>query len=228
MTDIRVVVADDHPIVRAGLTALLDSLAGITVVATATDGRQAVREVLLHRPEVAIVDLRMPVRDGFETIAELSRAAPEVAVLVLTMFEDDSSILAAVRAGAAGYLVKGAEPAEIERAIRAVAAGQALFGSAIATRVLATMSDPTPAAPPFPQLTGREREVLSLLAGALPNSIIARRLGLSAKTVANHLSTIFAKLGVSDRTQAILLAREAGLQAEAPSGPGRDAPSESR
>ncbi|HVD19995.1 MAG TPA: response regulator transcription factor [Propionibacteriaceae bacterium] len=218
MSDIRVVLADDHPVVRAGLAALLGSLHGIEVVGVAADGHEAVREVVLHRPNVAMLDLQMPGQDGFAATRQITRAAPDVAVLVLTMFDDDDSVFAAMRAGARGYVVKGAEQEEIGRAIRAVASGEAIFGPGVAQRVLRFFATPAPAANPFPELTTREREILDLLAAAMPNSVIATRLGLSPKTVANHLSSIFAKLQVADRAQAILRARDAGL------GVGQDRP----
>jgi DNA-binding NarL/FixJ family response regulator len=212
MNEIRVVLADDHPVVRAGLAALLGSLQGIEVVGVASDGREAVREVVLQRPNVAVLDLQMPGQDGFAATREITRVAPEVAVLVLTMFDDDDSVFAAMRAGARGYVVKGAEQEEIGRAIRAVASGEAIFGPGIAQRVLRYFAaPPSAAADPFPELTAREREILGLLAAAMPNSTIATRLGLSPKTVANHLSSIFTKLQVADRAQAILRARDAGL-----------------
>jgi DNA-binding NarL/FixJ family response regulator len=211
MNDIRVVLADDHPVVRAGLAALLGSMAGIEVVGVAADGHEAVREVVVRRPNVAMLDLQMPGQDGFAATREIARAAPEVAVLVLTMFDDDDSVFAAMRAGARGYVVKGAEQEEIARAIRAVASGEAIFGPGVAQRVLRFFATPTPTADPFPELTAREREILDLLAAAMPNSMIAKRLGLSPKTVANHLSSIFTKLQVADRAQAILRARDAGL-----------------
>jgi len=211
MADIRVVLADDHPVVRAGLTALLGSLSGIEVVAVAADGHAAVKEVVLHRPDVAVLDLQMPGQDGFAATREITRRMPEVAVLVLTMFTDDESVFAAMRAGARGYVVKGAEQDEIGRAIRAVASGEAIFGPGVAQRVLQYFSAPQTAVDPFPELTGREREILDLLARTLSNSAIARRLGLSPKTVANHISSILAKLQVADRAQAVLRAREAGL-----------------
>jgi DNA-binding NarL/FixJ family response regulator len=209
---IRVVIADDHPIVRTGLAALLSSLEGIEVAGVAQTGREAVDKVLATRPEVAIVDLKMPDLDGFEATREIARVAPEVAVLVLTMFDDDASVFAAMRAGARGYLVKGAEQDEIERAIRAVARGEAIFGPAVAGRVLGFLSNP-PAAinGSFPELTERERRILDLLASGLPNHAIGVRLGIAAKTVANNVSSIFAKLQVADRAQAIIRAREAGL-----------------
>jgi DNA-binding NarL/FixJ family response regulator len=208
---IRVVLADDHPVVRAGLAALLTSLPGIEVVGVAATGREAIREVVTSRPDVAVLDLQMPDLDGFAATRELARSAPEVAVLVLTMFEDDDSVFAAMRAGARGYLVKGAEQEEIARAIRAVAAGEAIFGPGVARRVLTFFSAPPPAADPFPELTTRERQILDLLAAGLSNTAIANRLDLAAKTVANNVSTIFTKLGIADRAAAIIQARNAGL-----------------
>ncbi|WP_238155151.1 response regulator transcription factor [Kribbella soli] len=207
---IRVVLADDHPVVRAGLAALLSSLPGIEVVGVAATGREAIREVVTTRPDVAVLDLQMPDLDGFAATRELARAAPEVAVLVLTMFEDDDSVFAAMRAGARGYLVKGAEQEEIARAIRAVAAGEAIFGPGVARRVLTFFAAPPPTAP-FPELTTREREILDLLAAGLSNPAIATRLDLAPKTVANNVSTIFTKLGTADRATAIIQARNAGL-----------------
>jgi DNA-binding NarL/FixJ family response regulator len=211
MNDIRVVLADDHPVVRAGLTALLSSLPGIEVVAVATTGREAVREVVTTKPDVAVLDLQMPDLDGFAATREICRVAPQVAVLALTMFEDDDSVFAAMRAGARGYLVKGAEQEEIARAIRAVAAGEAIFGPGVARRVLGFFAAPPVVAEPFPELTSREREILDLLASGLPNATIGQRLGLASKTVANNVSAIFTKLQVADRAQAIVRARDAGL-----------------
>lgn len=211
MSHVRVVLADDHPVVRAGLAALLGSLPDVEVVGVAADGRSAVKEVVLHRPDVAVLDLQMPELDGLAATREITRLAPAVAVLVLTMFDDEDSVFAAMRAGARGYVVKGAEQEEIGRAIRAVAAGEAIFSPGVAQRVLRYFAIPQPVADPFPQLTAREREILDLLAAALPNAAIATRLGLSPKTVANHLSSIFTKLQVADRAAAILRAREAGL-----------------
>jgi DNA-binding NarL/FixJ family response regulator len=208
---VRVVLADDHPVVRTGLTALLGTLPDVEVVGVAADGRQAVKEVVLLRPDVALLDLQMPGLDGFAATREIGRLAPKVGVLVLTMFDDDDSVFAAMRAGARGYVVKGAEQDEIGRAIRAVAAGEAIFSPGVASRVLRFFAAPPPVVDPFPELTSREREVLDLLAAALPNAAIATRLELSPKTVANHLSSIFTKLQVADRATAILRAREAGL-----------------
>jgi DNA-binding NarL/FixJ family response regulator len=208
---IRVVLADDHPVVRAGLSALLSSLPGIEVVGVASTGREAVREVVTLRPDVAVLDLQMPDLDGFAATRELARSAPSVAVLVLTMFGDDDSVFAAMRAGARGYLVKGAEQDEIARAIRAVAAGEAIFGPGVARRVLGFFSAPPVVAEPFPELTDREREILDLLASGMSNSAIGQQLGLASKTVANNVSAIFTKLAVADRAQAIVRARDAGL-----------------
>lgn len=208
---VRVVIADDHPVVRAGLAALLQSLPGIEVVGIADSGRAAVREVVTTRPHVAVLDLQMPDLDGVAAAREIARVAPSVAVLVLTMFSDDESLLAAVKAGARGYLVKGAEQEEIARAIRAVAAGDAIFGPVVAQRLLGFLSLPPAAAKPFPGLTARELEVLDLLGAGMSNTIIGARLGVATKTVANTVSSVFAKLQVADRNQAIVRAREAGL-----------------
>ena len=208
---VRVVLADDHPVVRAGLAALLSSLPGVEVVAVASNGREAVREVVTARPDVAVLDLQMPELDGFAATRELGRVAPDVAVLVLTMHEDDDSVFAAMRAGARGYLVKGAEQEEIERAIRGVAAGEAIFGPGVAQRVLGFFSAPPVSSEPFPELSTREREILDLLAAGLANAAIASRLNVAPKTVANNVSAIFVKLQVADRAQAIVRARDAGL-----------------
>lgn len=210
---IRVLVADDHPVVRSGLVGVLSSLDGFQVVGVAEDGNAAVRESVLHHPDVVVMDLKMPGTDGFTAIRELARVAPSVRVCVLTMYDDDDSLFAAMRAGAHGYLLKGAEQDEIARAVRSIAAGEAIFGPGIAVRVLHQLTAPPqePAAAIFPELTARELEVLGLLAEALSTSAIARRLEVSAKTVSNHVSNILTKLHVADRTQAAMLARESGL-----------------
>jgi DNA-binding NarL/FixJ family response regulator len=209
---IRVVIADDHPIVRTGLTALLGSLPDFEVVGVAADGRAAVREVVLTKPDVALLDLRMPELDGIAATRELARVAPAVAVLVLTMHDDDDSVFAAMSAGARGYLVKGVEQEDIARAISSVAAGEAIFGPGVAQRVLGYLQSPrTSNDTAFPQLTTREHEILDLIAGGLNNTAIANRLGVAPKTVANNVSSIFAKLQVADRAQAIVQARDAGL-----------------
>jgi len=209
---VRVVIADDHPVVRDGLRALLASLPDMELVGEATTGREAVRSAVTQRPDVLVMDLRMPDLDGASATAEIARVAPDVAVLVLTMFDDDESVFAAMRAGARGYLVKGASQQEIVRAISAVDAGEAIFGPGVARRVLSFFAAPPKAAEPaFPELSPREREVLDLIAAGLANPAIASRLGLSVKTVGNHTSAIFAKLQVAGRAEAIIRARDAGL-----------------
>jgi DNA-binding NarL/FixJ family response regulator len=207
-----VVIADDHPVVRDGLRALLGSLGGVCVVGEAATGREAVRQAVTLRPDVLVLDLRMPDLDGVQATRQVVHDAPAVAVLVLTTFDDDDNLQDAVRAGARGYLLKGASQEEIARAIGVVAAGGAVFGASVASRVLGRVSTP-PAPPPlpFPQLTPRERQILNLVATGLPNTSVAAALGLSAKTVGNHLSSVFAKLEVSSRHEAIVAARDAGL-----------------
>jgi DNA-binding NarL/FixJ family response regulator len=212
---IRVVIADDHPVVRGGLRALLSTIDGIEVVGEAEDGEGAVREVQLSRPDVLLVDIRMPVLDGVGATRRVREAVPETAVLVLTMYDDDATLFTAMQAGARGYLLKGADQEEIVGAIRAVAAGQAIFGPGIASRVLGYFASPPVADPPaneaFPELTARERDILTLLADGRRTADIAAELYLSPKTVSNNLTAIFAKLEVADRAAAIIRAREHGL-----------------
>jgi len=210
-TCVRVVIADDHPVVRDGLSALLASVPSLAVAGTASDGREAVRAAVTLRPDVLIMDIQMPGLGGVAATAEIARAAPGVAVLMLTMFDDDDSVFAAMRAGARGYVLKGAQQDEIVRAIHAVAAGQAIFGPGIARRVLGLAAAPPGRSVPFPELTGRERQVLDLIAAGVRNPEIAQRMSIAPKTVANHIAAIFAKLQVPDRNQAIILARDAGL-----------------
>jgi DNA-binding NarL/FixJ family response regulator len=211
---IRIIIVDDHPLMREGLRALVASLPDIEVVGEAGDGEAARREVQLTRPDVVVMDLHMPGTNGVEATRAILRATPATRVLVLTMFEDDESVFAAMRAGASGYLVKGAQQDEIVRAVRSVAAGQAIFGPSVARRIIdffATGTRAVPAAEPFPELTAREREVLDLIAAGRTNAAIARQLVISGKTVSNHISAIFAKLQVADRAEAIIRARQAGL-----------------
>jgi DNA-binding NarL/FixJ family response regulator len=208
---IRVALADDHPVVRDGLSALLGSVEGIDVVVTASTGRDAVRAAVTLRPDVMVLDIQMPDLDGVSAAREITRDAPAVAVLMLTMFDDEESVFAAMRAGARGYVLKGATQEEIVRAIRAVAAGEAIFGPGIARRVLGRLSGAGVTTQPFPLLTPRERQVLELLAAGLPTTVIGRKLGLATKTINNHASAIFAKLQVADRTEAVLRARDAGI-----------------
>ena len=208
---IRIVVADDHPVVRDGLRTLFESYPDTELIGEASTGREAIQAAVVERPDVLIMDLGMPDVDGFAATAEITRVAPEVAVLVLTMSDDDDTVFAAMRAGARGYLVKGATKDEIIRAVTAVAAGEAIFGPDAARRVLRYFNALPRKREPFPELTPREREVLDVLAAGLSNSAIAARLGLSLKTVNNNTSTIFAKLAVAGRAEAIIRAREAGL-----------------
>jgi DNA-binding NarL/FixJ family response regulator len=209
-TVIRVVLADDHPVVVAGLRALLGSLPGFEVVGEAADGEGVVRQVELTRPDVVLMDIRMPGTDGLEATRRIRAAAPDTAVLVLTMLNDDETVLAAMRAGAHGYLLKGAGQDELERALRGVVAGEAIFGPGVAARMLQYFAGGDDAMS-LPQLTEREREVLDLIATGLRNQAIAQHLHLSPKTVANHISSIFAKLRVTDRSALIVWARKQGL-----------------
>jgi DNA-binding NarL/FixJ family response regulator len=222
---VRIVLADDHPVVRGGLRALIATIDGIEVVGEAGDGEAAVREAQLLRPDVVLMDVRMPGLGGVEATRRIRESTPETAVLILTMYDDDATVLTAMRAGARGYLLKGAEQEEIVGAIRAVVAGQAIFGPGIASRVLDYFAaPPVPAAEPFPELTDRERDILDLLASGHRTAAIAERLFLSPKTVSNHLTNVFAKLEVADRTEAVLRAREGGLGRERglrPDGEGR-------
>jgi DNA-binding NarL/FixJ family response regulator len=214
VTPIRVLLVDDHPVVRRGLASLLGTLEGFEVVGEAADGESAVRETQLLRPDVVLMDVRMPGTDGVDATRRIRAAVPEAAVLILTMHDDDATVFTAMQAGARGYLLKGAEQDEIAGAIRAVVAGQAIFGPGIASRLLGYFASP-PAGPaqadPFPELTNREREILELLSEGHRTAAIADRLHLSPKTVSNNLTTIFAKLEVSDRTAAVIRARERGL-----------------
>jgi DNA-binding NarL/FixJ family response regulator len=208
---IKILVADDHPVVRDGLRALFAEYPDITLIGEAATGREAIKAAVIDRPDVIIMDLAMPDTDGFSATAEISRVAPEVAVLILTMSDDDVTVTKAMRAGARGYLLKGATKEEILRAVTAVADGQAIFGPSVAQRILARLGAPATGDDPFPQLTPREHDVLRLLSLGLSNSAIADRLGLSLKTVNNNTSAIFTKLNVATRTEAAILARDRGL-----------------
>lgn len=213
MNPIRVLVADDHPVVRRGMRALLTSLDGVEVVGEAATGADAVREAQLAAPDVVMMDVQMPGMDGVEATRRVVAAAPGVAVLVLTMFDDDETVLSAMRAGARGYLLKGAEQEEILAALRSVVAGQVVVGPGVAQRLLAALAGPRQVDQEvvFPELTPREREILERIAAGESNGTIAAGLGLAAKTVGNHVSAIFAKLGVATRAEAIVRAREGGL-----------------
>ncbi len=208
---IRVLIVDDHPIMRDGLRALIDSLPDVEVAGEAADGDSARRETQITHPDVVLMDLHMPGTNGVDATRAILRSVPGTRVLVLTMFEDDDSVFAAMRAGASGYLVKGAQQDEITRAIRSVAAGQAIFGPTVARRIISFFTGQAHTAAPFPDLTAREREILDLIAAGQSNAAIARQLVISPKTVSNHISAIFAKLQVTGRSEAIVRARQAGL-----------------
>ena len=210
---LRVLLADDHPVFRKGLRALLTSLPGATIVGEAADGEQAVRLAAQHQPDIVVMDINMPGVNGIEAARRIVAARPGTAVLVLTMFDDDDSVFAAMRAGARGYLVKGSDTDDVVRAITAVGNGEAIFGPPIARRILAFLTRPLSAYDEhmFPELSTREREVLNHIAAGATNTDIAKRLFLSPKTIRNHVSSIFTKLQVADRAQAIIRARAAGL-----------------
>jgi DNA-binding NarL/FixJ family response regulator len=217
---LRVLIADDHPLFRQGLRTAIDSDLGFEVVGDAATGTEAVARALELQPDVVVMDVQMPERNGIEATRDIVTQSPHIGVLMLTMFEDDDSVFAAMRAGARGYLLKGSDHDEIVRAIRAVNSGEAIFGPAIATRLMAYFSASAGGpAQAFPELTAREREVLELIAQGHSNAAIAQQLVLSQKTVRNHVSNIFTKLQVLDRSQAIVKAREAGL-GERPHGAG--------
>jgi DNA-binding NarL/FixJ family response regulator len=210
---IRVLIADDHPVYRDGIVAAVSAIADAEVVGAASDGLEAVERALELEPDVVLMDLAMPHLNGVEATQQILASLPDTAVVMLTMLEGDDSVTAAMRAGARGYLVKGADRAEIASALESAARGQVVFGGNVADSVLARIVQPPRgrgASTAFPQLTDRELEVLDLLGQGLGNRMIARRLVLSDKTVRNHVSTIVAKLGVADRDEAGELARTAG------------------
>jgi DNA-binding NarL/FixJ family response regulator len=212
---ITVVIVDDHPLVRQGLRAVLESADDISVLADAADGHEAVRLASELSPDVVIMDLQMPGLHGIDATRQIIAAHPDTAVLVLTMFEDDDTVFSAVSAGAVGYLLKGADGLDIVTAVRAAGAGQAVFGAPLARRLRSWFaSPPRPRDAIFPQLTERERTILDGVAAGLTNAQIGQREFLSAKTVANNVSNILSKLHLSERGQAIIAARDAGLGRE--------------
>jgi DNA-binding NarL/FixJ family response regulator len=212
---IRILIADDHTLFREGVRALLNAAPDTDVVGEAATGEEAIAQTASALPDVILMDVQMPGMNGIEATRRILQTHPQIGVIVITMLEDDDSVFAAMRAGARGYILKGADKAEMLRAIRAAARGEALFGPAIARRLMGFFNEFS-AAPPhtLPALTEREREVLDLMAQGRSNAEIAARLVLSPKTVSNHISNIFNKLQVADRARAIIRAREAGLGRE--------------
>ncbi len=213
MEPLTILIADDHPVFRKGLRALLTSMQGVELVGEATSGEEAIRLAEQLQPDVILMDLQMPGKGGLSAIRQIVQTSPHIRILVLTMFQDDDSVFAALRAGARGYILKDMDDEEITRAILAVGNGEAIFSPDIAERMMQFFS----ARPPlptslFPELTESERNVLALMARGVNNEEIARQLSFSPKTVRNYISNIFSKLQVADRAQAIVKAREAGLQ----------------
>ena len=210
---VRVLIADDHPLFREGMRGRLDRVADIAVVGEAASGDEAVELAHKLEPHIILMDIKMPGLNGIEATREILRANPQIGILVLTMFEDDDSVFAAMRAGAKGYLLKDSGGEGVVHAIRAVASGEAVFGPGVAERIIGYFSAPRAAAPQraFPELTEREEEVLSLVAQGKSNREIARQLFVSLKTVRNHVSNILLKLQVADRAQAVIRARDAGM-----------------
>ncbi len=213
MDKISILIADDEPSFREGLSALFKSASDVEVIGSAATGEQAIRLAADLQPDVILMDINMPGVNGIEATRQILTKSPHIGILMLTMFEDDDSVFAAMRAGARGYLLKGAPKAEILRAIQTVGSSGVVFGAAIAQRMMRYFAGLRPVEPAelFPDLTEREREILGLVARGHNNAEIAQRLTLSGKTVRNHISNIFSKLQVADRSQAIVRAREAGL-----------------
>ena len=217
MEPIRVLIADDHRFYREGVRALLTDARDVEVVGEAASGDEAIAGAEVLQPDVVLRDLKMPGLNGIEATRRVVGASPHVGVLVVTMYDDDDSVFAAMRAGARGYLLKDADQEDLLRAIQAVSRGEAIFSPAIARRLMGYFAalhagaGSAGAAAPFPDLTTREREILALIAEGRNNAAIAARLSLSLKTVQNHVSNILSKLQVADRAQAIVRAREAGL-----------------
>lgn len=209
---VRMVVVDDHPVFRMGMVALLATVEHFDVVGEAESVDEAISVTAGSAPDVVLMDLQLGEGSGVEATRRIVEEHPTVGVLVVTMMDDDDSVFAAMRAGARGYLLKGAGPADIQRAVEAVGRGEVLLGPQVASRALGYLTGARRDGPiPFPELTEREREILDLVAAGLDNSAVGRRLGVSPKTVRNHLSNVFTKLQVADRAQAIVRAREAGL-----------------
>jgi DNA-binding NarL/FixJ family response regulator len=210
---LSILIADDHPVFRNGLRGLLSAMPDMEVVGEATSGDEAVTRAMELQPDLILMDIKMPGTNGIEATRRILQQSPHIGILVLTMFEDDNSVFAAMRAGARGYVLKDTDEEEIERAIRAVGKGEAIFSPAIARRLMEFFASPAPTRTPtiFPELSEREHEILQLIAQGRKNLEIAQQLVLSPKTVRNHVSNIFSKLQVADRAEAIIRARDAGL-----------------
>ena len=209
--NIRIFIADDHALFRDGLTALFRSIEDIELIGEAAGGEQAISGAAETQPDIVLMDIQMPGMNGIEATREIVTTSPHIGVIVVSMLEDDDSVFAAMRAGARGYVLKGADQEQMLRTIRAVASGEALFGPGIAERLMGYFANLEPDARAFPELTDREHEVLELIAKGKNNQEIAQGLSISQKTVRNHVSNIFNKLQVADRAQAIIRAREAGM-----------------
>lgn len=209
---IQILIADDHTLFRDGLKALFASVPDTAVIGEAATGKAAITMAENLQPDIALMDIQMPDMNGIDATRQIVQTSPHIGVIIVSMFEDDESLFAAMRAGARGYVLKGADQEEMLRAIRAVSRGEALFGPAIAARLTSFFTTSgSLAATAFPDLTEREREVLQHLAQGLSNHEIAGRLDITVKTVRNHVSNIFSKLQVVDRVQAVIRARDAGL-----------------
>lgn len=224
MTPVRLMIVDDHTLFREGLRAIFKAVPDIEIVGEAGDGSTAVQMALELQPEIILMDIQMEYPNGIEACKRILEAQPDIAVIMLTMLEDADSLFAAMVAGAKGYVLKGADKAEVLKTIRAVADGEVLFGAAIASRMTdffrSVGSAPRiarPQAAPFPELTEREYEILELIAQGLNNADIGERLTIAPKTISNHISHIFNKLQVADRTQAVIKARKAGMGKDEPS-----------
>jgi DNA-binding NarL/FixJ family response regulator len=213
MEPIRILIADDHPLVRTGIQALLASIPDMVVVGTAASGEEAITAADELEPDIILMDLHMPGVNGIEATRRIVRDHPDIGILVLTMLDDDDSVFAAMRAGARGYLLKGADQTEVLRAIGVVTHGEAIFSPPIAQRLMQYFANMRPTLPSraFPELTEREREILGFIAAGKTNAEIAEELSLTLKTVSNHVSNIYNKLQVVDRAQAALRAKEAGF-----------------